>query len=199
VAADRIRSLKTALNRDVVEAAQKLLGMELVRGSLRARIVETEAYRQDDPGSHAFRGKTPRNSIMFERPGLAYVYFTYGNHWMLNVVAHEEGSGAAVLVRAAEPLSGLSLMRKRRPKARHDWDLLSGPGKLAAAFGITGKDYGTDLLDAGASLHLEAGALPTSTLVGKRIGLAVGRGDEIPWRFVDGEALRFVSRPHPPL
>ena len=196
--AKSLSTLRKTLENDVISAAQKLLGMELVRGNLRARIVETEAYRAEgDPGSHAFRGKTPRNSIMFGKPGLAYVYFTYGNHWMLNVVAHEEGNAAAVLVRAAAPLSGLELMRRRRPKAKHDYDLLSGPGKLAAAFGITGKDYGVDLFDAHSSLHLEAGRPPTKILCGTRIGLTLGKGDELPWRFVDGHGLRFVSRPHP--
>jgi len=197
--AKSLSGLRKAFETDVITAAQRLLGMELVRGNLRARIVEAEAYRQDDPGSHAFRGKTPRNSIMFGKPGQAYVYFTYGNHWMLNVVAHEEGNAAAVLVRGAEPLSGLETMRKRRPKARHDYDLLSGPGKLAAAFGITGKDYGVDLFDPHSSLHLEAGRAPSKVLCGIRIGLTPGKGDDLPWRFLDGGALKFVSRPYPTL
>jgi DNA-3-methyladenine glycosylase len=160
--------------------------------------VETEAYRAEgDPGSHAYHGLTPRNRVMYGQPGLCYVYFNYGCHWMLNVVAHAEGAAAAVLVRAAEPVAGLEEFRLLRPKAKHDWDLLSGPGKLAAGFGINGKDYGLDLLDAGSSLRLEPGLPPTKILQSPRVGLAAGKGEEIPWRFADGHALRFVSRPHP--
>ncbi len=198
---ERIKSvseLRAALETDVVEAAQLLLGVFLIRGNRKARIVETEAYRAEgDPGSHAYRGPTPRNRVMFGRPGLCYVYFNYGCHWMLNIVAHPEGAAAAVLVRAAEPVEGLDEFRELRPKAKYDWDLLSGPGKLAAAFEIDGKDYGSDLLDARSSLRLEPGDPPPKILCGPRVGLAAGKGEEIPWRFVDGHALKFVSKPHP--
>jgi len=135
---------------------------------------------------------------MYGRAGCAYVYFNYGCHWMLNVVAHEEGSAAAVLIRAAEPVDGLEEFRALRPKARHDWDLLSGPGKLAAAFGIDAQDYGLDLLDPSSSLRIAPGPTPAVILCGPRIGLATGKGEELPWRFVDGHALKFVSKPHPP-
>jgi DNA-3-methyladenine glycosylase len=187
-------ALLEALRHDVLSGAEHLLGAVLVRGNRRARIVEVEAYRQeDDPGSHAFRGVTPRNQIMFGKAGIAYVYFNYGCHWMLNVVAGEEGNGSAVLIRAAEPLAGLEEFRALRPKAKNDYDLLSGPGKLAAAFEITKKDYGIDLFDSHSDLRIEAGTAPTKILQGVRIGLAKGKGEEIPWRFVDGHALRFVS------
>jgi DNA-3-methyladenine glycosylase len=188
--------LRKALRGDVVEAAHALLGCELVRGERRARIVEVEAYRgRDDPGSHAFRGMTPRNQVMYGEAGHAYVYFTYGCHWMLNVVAEEEGEAAAVLIRAAEPIAGVDLMRLHRPKAARDRDLLSGPGKLAAAFEIERADNGMDLLASDASLRLLEGPQPKKVLAGTRIGLAVGKGDRTLWRFADSSALPWVSRP----
>src|SRR5256885_3634606 len=153
-----LTSFRQFLEKDVVVAAHGVLGCYLVRGERLARIVEAEAYRaENDPGSHAFRGLTARNRVMFGRPGLAYVYFNYGCHWMLNVVCHEEGRAAAVLLRAAEPISGLETFRELRPKAKRDADLLSGPGKLCAAFGVTGKDYGIDLLDPHSDLRIEPG------------------------------------------
>lgn len=194
---DRAQLLE-ALRASATQGARALLGWHLVLGELRARIVETEAYSgAGDPGCHAHRGLTPRNRAMFGPPGLAYVYFTYGNHWMLNVVAEADGSGGAVLLRAAEPIAGLEAMRARRPKARRDEDLLSGPGKLAAAYGIDQRSYGIDLLN-GEPLRLEPGRAPWSVAVGPRIGLAEGKGDDLPWRFADASSLRWVSRPHPP-
>lgn len=189
-----MESLRRQLELDVLDAAPRLLGCILRLGELTARIVEVEAYRTpDDAGCHAHRGKTPRNASMFGPPGSAYVYFTYGNHWMLNVVAHQDGVAAAVLIRAAEPLTGIEVFRERRPKARRDEDLLSGPGKLTAAFGIDRQFDGVDLLSDGA-LRLETGSPPRKIFVGTRIGLAKGKGDDLPWRFVDGDALRWVSR-----
>lgn len=180
------------LERDVVDAARGLLGWELSLGGLRARIVETEAYHVDDPACHAFRGRTRRNDPLYGAPGTAYVYFTYGNHWMLNVVACPEGVAAAVLFRAAEPLAGIETFRERRVKAKRDEDLLNGPGKLAQAFGLDGTWNGHLLLEVG-GLRLEQGDMPASVLVGPRIGIS--QGLELPWRFVDGTRLRWVSRP----
>lgn len=189
--------LRDDLRRDVLVATPKLLGAILRFGELSARIVEVEAYRTpDDPGCHAHRGRTPRNESMFGEPGSAYVYFTYGSHWMLNVVAHEPGAAAAVLIRAAEPLTGLEILRERRPRATRDEDLLSGPGKLTAAFGIDRSLDGTDLLGSG-PLTLEPGQPPNQILIGTRIGLATGKGDDFPWRFMDADRMRWVSRPHP--
>lgn len=189
------RKILAALDSDVLHASQALLGTILVRGNRRARIVETEAYSSEDPGSHAFRGRTPRNDIMFGPPGFAYVYFNYGVHWMLNVTAHPDGQAAAILIRAAEPLEGLDEMFARRPRAKKPEDLLSGPGKLAAAFDITGEDYGINLFDLNASLRIEPGKASKKILTSVRIGLAVGKGEDLPWRFVDGDALRWISRP----
>lgn len=190
--------IRDLLRRDVLAAAPALLGWTVVRGDLRARIVEAEAYRwRDDPACHAFGRTKMKNMALWGPPGFSYVYFTYGNHWMLNVVAHEEGDAAAVLIRAAEPLAGLEAMRARRPKARRDEDLLSGPGKLAAAFGIDGGLNLIDLLDPTSELHLEPGEPCSHVIAGPRIGISPGKGDEFPWRYVDGDRLRWVSRPLP--
>lgn len=187
--------LRPVLAGPVQLAAPRVLGCVLALGDLRARIVETEAYDgPNDPGAHSYRGMTPRNASMFGPPGHAYVYFTYGNHWMLNVGCGPVGYGAAVLIRAAQPLSGLEAMRTRRPKALRDEDLLSGPGKLAQAFGIDRRFDGLDLLDPEGALRLLPGEPVTHVLVGPRIGLAPGKGDTFPWRFVDADALRWVSR-----
>lgn len=188
--------LESILRQDVLLAARRLLGCILVKGELRARIVETEAYRSDDPASHSYRGITPRTRVMFGPPGYAYVYFSYGNHWMLNVVAHEPGNGAAVLIRAAEPLAGLDDMRLRRLKARRDEDLMSGPGKLCAAFAITKSEDGIDLLHPrdSSSLRLEPSEPVADIAIGLRIGISVGKDQ--PWRFIDRSRLRWASRPH---
>lgn len=187
--------LLQALESDVLSACRVLLGFHLVRGPCRARIVEVEAYRADDPGSHAFRGKTKRNEVMFGTPGRAYVYFNYGVHWMLNVTAHAEGDAAAILVRAAEPLEGLEVMYARRPRAKRPEDLLSGPGKLAAAFGITGSDNGVDLLAEKSELRIEPGEPVGKILAGVRAGLAKGKGEDLPWRFVDADSQKWISKP----
>ena len=180
---------------DVRRGAVALLGTHLVSGKIRARIVEVEAYRGlDDPGSHAFRGPTPRNEVMFGPPGFAYVYFTYGMHWMLNVTSQHQGIGAAVLIRAAEALTGNDEMRRNRPKAYKEEDLLSGPAKICAAFGIDREQNGKNLFRR-TGLRIEKGDAPTQILHGTRIGLAKGKGDQHLWRFVDGAALRWVSNP----
>ncbi len=186
------------LEKDVVAAAPLLLGARLIRGELSAQIVEVEAYRTpDDAGCHAHRGETPRMRSMFGPAGHALVYFTYGNHWMLNLVAHPDRVAAAILIRAAEPLTGLELMYTRRPKARRDEDLLSGPGKLTAAFGISGADDGVPLLDPALDFRIEPGESVNDLLIGTRIGLAKGKGDDLPWRFIDAHRQRWCSRPLP--
>lgn len=182
----------------VAESAKRILGCILVAGECRARIVEVEAYGgETDPASHAWRGPTPRTMVMYGEPGRAYVYFTYGNHWMLNVVARPDGEASAVLIRAAEPLAGIEMMRSRRPKAQSDNDLLSGPGKLCQALGLTRADNGVDLLDPNSPLRLEEGERPTAVLTGVRIGIAVGRGELEPLRFIDASRLSWASKPWP--
>lgn len=186
------------LEGDVLLAAPALIGAEIVRGSMRARIVETEAYRAEgDPACHAYRGCTPRNRVLFGPPGRSYVYFNYGMHWMLNVSAHADGFAAGILIRAAEPLTALDLMRERRG-VRKETDLLSGPGKLAKAFGITSEDNDKPLFGVPSSLRIFPRKEVASILTGPRIGIAVGKAHEYPWRFLDADRLKWASRPLPP-
>jgi DNA-3-methyladenine glycosylase len=179
---------------DSRELAPLLLNKLLVtRGDdgvrLAARLVEVEAYcGSEDPGSHAYRGMTPRTEVMFGAPGHLYVYFTYGMHWCANVVATKDGDAAAVLLRAAAPVAGIEVMRARRVKARRDRDLLAGPARLCQAFGLTGTHNGADLVRGPVRLYDDGVAPPATPGVSTRIGLAVGRGDESPWRyFVPGD------------
>jgi DNA-3-methyladenine glycosylase len=151
------------------------------------RITEVEAYAGigQDPGSHAHRRRTQRNAAMFGPVGHAYVYFTYGMHWCLNVVVHPEGEAGAVLIRAGEVLGGVEVARTRRPACRADRDLARGPARLAAALGVTGVQDGRDLLDARGPLRLLASgppAEPARISCGPRTGVS-GAGAPTPWRF----------------
>jgi DNA-3-methyladenine glycosylase len=182
--------------RPSLEVAPDLLGRTLVRvlpdgTRLRARIVEVEAYREDDPASHSFRGRTGRTEVMFGPPGRLYVYFTYGMHFCMNVVTGDDGEGSAVLLRAAEPLEGMDRMAEHRGLA--DPRLLcAGPGRLCQAFSVGREQNGTDLVG-GQELRLERGTPvdPGAVLAGPRIGISVAR--EQPWRFVEAGS-RFLSR-----
>lgn len=190
--------LRDHLRNDVVAAAPLLLGTTLVRGNLRARIVEVEAYRADDPACHAYRKTKMKNMVMFGASGYAYIYFNYGVHWMLNITAHEAGIPAAVLIRAAEPLAGLETMRANRGVSA-DTELASGPGKLAKAFGITNLDNGADLLTpSDKGLHILSAEQPVINIRAlPRVGIAEGKWHDVPWRFVDGDRLKWVSKPRP--
>jgi len=191
VTADYLREL---LEQDVLEAAPALLGATLVRGERRARIVEVEAYRADDPACHAYKRRTPRVEVMYGPAGIAYVYFNYGVHWMLNIVAHAVDDPAAILIRAAEPIAGIDQFRSSRSVQKLA-GLLSGPGKLAQAFDIDGNLNGIDLLDPSSDLHLLPALEPvTRVLKGSRIGIAKGKWEDVPWRFVDDSALEWASR-----
>lgn len=181
------------------EVGPDLLGRILVRRAgdgrlLTARIVEAEAYQEDDPASHSFRGRTNRTEVMFGPPGHAYVYFTYGMHHCMNVVTGSTGEGSAVLLRAAEPLEGLEEMARRRgtndPRA-----LCSGPGRLCQALGIDRAENGLDLVRGRQLWLLEGVPFTQSKIsVGSRVGIT--SGTERPWRFsVKGD--RFVSRARP--
>ena len=127
--------------RPVVEVARDLLGCTFLYGGVGGRVVEVEAYRNDDPASHTYRGRTPRNAVMFGPPGRLYVYFTMGLHFCVNVVCQGEGEAAAILLRALEPTVGLETMRARRGM-QAPRQLCSGPAKLTQALGITRADNG---------------------------------------------------------
>jgi DNA-3-methyladenine glycosylase len=174
--------------RDAREVAPELLGKVLVHGDRAARIVEVEAYAGgEDPASHAFRGRTPRNAVMFGPPGHLYVYFTYGMHWCANAVCGRDGEASAVLLRAGAPLAGVAAMYGARPAARRDRDLCNGPAKLCQALGIDGSTNGEDLVRAGGVVILDDGTPPPERPgVSTRIGLSSGQ--EHPWRwFVAGD------------
>ncbi len=182
--------------RDSREVAPDLLNKVLVSADgRRARIVETEAYCGPlDAAAHTYRGRTARNAAMFGPPGLLYVYFTYGMHWCCNAVCGEEGEGIAVLLRAAEPVAGLDLMRRVRPAAKRDRDLCSGPARLCQAFGIDRRQDGIDLVagTAGFAIVDDGVAPPVDPVVGKRVGIR--HAAEEPWRwYVRGNAN--VSKP----
>jgi DNA-3-methyladenine glycosylase len=176
-------------DRDAREVAPELLNKVLVVEEpsgerLAARIVEVEAYcGAEDPGSHAYRGCTPRNATMFGPPGHLYVYFTYGMHWCSNAVCGPGTQPHAVLLRAAAPQRGLEVMYTRRPKAKRDRELCSGPARLAQAFAIDRDDDGTDLTRGRLRIVDDGTPPPTAPRVTTRIGLAPGKGDTFPWRY----------------
>ena len=176
-----------------------MLGGYLVREhngiTLVGRIVETEAYLQNDPACHASRGMTERTRVMFGQAGLGYIYFTYGMHHCFNIVTNEEGIGEAVLVRALEPIKGTEAMYALREKAKRDTDLLSGPGKLCQAFSLTRSENGVDLIESDA-IFLEQGKLLKNETVDitSRVGITVAV--EKPWRFFIKDNP-FVSKGRP--
>ena len=187
--------------------ARELLGTVLEcttdDGITRGRIVETEAYLgPDDPACHAAAGLTQRTQHLFGPPGLAYVYLIYGMYWCFNAVTRERGHGAAVLVRAVHPLDGAELMRRRRPKAKHDRDLTNGPGKLCQAMGIVGAMSGTSLRDGPVVIRSGAPAADVDVLVTPRIGITLAA--EWPLRylvrddpFVSPTPRGFLKMPYP--
>lgn len=146
--------------------APELLNKVFRFGGCAGRIVEVEAYSSDDPASHAYRGKTARNAVMFGPPGRLYVYFTYGMHHCVNISTGPDGDGQGVLLRAVEPLDGIELMQHRRGPVR-DRDLTNGPGKLAQAFGL-------DLSHNGERADVEDDGVPSPDppMVGPRIGIS---------------------------
>jgi DNA-3-methyladenine glycosylase len=175
----------------ILFARKKVRGREEV---VAGRIVETEAYRSDDPASHSCKGKTPRASIMFGDPGVAYVYFIYGMYEMLNFVTEPHGEAGAVLIRGLEPILGEDLMKKRRKTARTRRDLTAGPGKLCRALGIEMSQNGSSLQgpQVGSDLWVvDDGFKPGKIRVSPRIGISQGQ-DKL-WRYyIEGNS--FVSR-----
>jgi len=175
-------------NRPTLTVARELIGARLVRildgVKLVGLITETEAYiGEEDLGCHAKAGRTPRTQVMYGPPGHAYVYFTYGNHWMLNAVTEREGFPAAVLIRAIQPVEGVEAISARR-NGRDTF----GPGKLTQAMGITKSENTVDLTEAGNGLWIEAGLpVPDSGVtIGRRVGLysVPEPWKSMPWRFL---------------
>jgi DNA-3-methyladenine glycosylase len=178
--------------RNTIDIAQELLGCEFISniGGIKTGgiIVETEAYRgPDDPACHAFRGLTNRNRVMFGDPGYLYVYFTYGNHFMANIVCEQNGFPAAVLIRGIEPRYGIETMAARR-ETEELTNIASGPGKLARALGLTTANNGTDLIES--IIYLRGPAERNGRIMASpRIGIGE-RGSEKLWRFF------FDGNPH---
>jgi len=185
------------LERPVLQVAPDLLGCLLVGHGVSVRLTEVEAYagQGEDPGSHAYRGRTPRTAIMFGPAGRLYVYFTYGMHWCANVVTGPDGEASAVLLRAGEVVDGNELARERRPGAA-DRDLCRGPARLAKALALDRASLGLDLLDPASPVRLlPASHNPAAVRSGPRVGVA-GLGADHPWRFwLDGERSVSPYRP----
>ncbi|WUJ71655.1 DNA-3-methyladenine glycosylase [Kribbella soli] len=222
---------RSLLDGPVLEVAPKLLGMLVSsttdEGTVVARLTEVEAYDgPNDPGSHAYRGETPRNAIMFGPPGFLYVYFTYGMHFCMNVVVGPPGKPSAVLLRAGEIIEGVELARARRgqpavekvafnqagvrqagvrqgpvvkrPKADPDRDLARGPARLCVALGIRGEGNGTDLLAKDSPIQLLRGpGFDGEPSTGPRVGLR--EAADRAWRFwIPGNPTVSPYRPHVP-
>jgi DNA-3-methyladenine glycosylase len=192
------------LEQPAPEAARSLLGALLVRDldgtEVVARIVETEAYREDDPASHTYGRRTPRVEPMFARPGTGYVYRSYGVHWCLNVSVEQAGVGAAVLLRAAVVLRGHDQVRERRAAVRTDRELLRGPGNLCRGLAIDAPTHdGGDLIAGAGGLRLASDGWEGASggvVAGPRVG--VSQAPDVPWRFhLAGhpEVSRYVRSP----
>ncbi len=190
--------------RPATEVAPELLGALLVREidgqRMRAVVVETEAYQgMEDKACHASRGKTKRNTVMFGEAGHAYVYFTYGMHWMLNVVCDDMDLPAAVLIRALAPLDGLEAMRARRERDFGKPSWLNGPAKLCQALGIDGALDGADVCDKANGLWFEKGFKPNADIVKQSARIGIGYATEpwlsLPWRwYVDSASLSDLKK-----
>lgn len=192
--------------RSALDVAPELLGallrVEGQRGAVVVRLTEVEAYHgTEDPGSHAFRGRTGRNAVMFGPPAHLYVYFTYGMHFCANLVCGAEGTASAVLLRAGEVVSGVGLARSRRPSARRDVDLARGPARLAGALDLTRADDGAPV-EPGRRVSLRVLREPAADVHrGPRVGVAGpgGEPERFPWRFwLPGEATVSTYRPARP-
>jgi DNA-3-methyladenine glycosylase len=196
----RRSTLDELLAGPVVDAARGLLGCVVAANGVTVRLTEVEAYAGvgADPASHAHRGRTPRNSVMFGPPCHAYVYFTYGMHWCLNVVTGPVGEASAVLLRAGEVVGGVDLARARRPGVRLDRDLARGPARLTMVLAVDKSADGTPLLDGTGPISLTSPVrrrlAPLPIRSGPRVGVAVGA--ETPWRFwLDGDPTVSAYRP----
>lgn len=180
---------------DPVDAAHLLLGSFLEAGDVRVRIVEVEAYRGgDDPASHCYRGKTPRNEVMFGPAGHLYVYFVYGMHFCANVVSLTDGVPGAVLLRAGEVVEGEDVAFSRRPASRSAAELAKGPARLCKVLGLDRSSNGLDLTSVESPVRLYAAEEPAvQVFSGPRVGVAVAM--DVPWRFwIDSPAVSTYKR-----
>jgi DNA-3-methyladenine glycosylase len=186
---------KDFYSRSVHDVARDLVGCTVRHGDTAGRIVEVESYHEQEPACHAFVGLTDRTRVLFGPPGRAYVYRSYGIHALLNAVCEDEGVGAAVLIRALEPVDGIDLMRERRATYEIN-QLCNGPGKLTQALGIELGLNDSSLLGDGPIQILppQNGDRPSELAVGERIGIT--KAMELQWRFCDPRS-RSVSRPWP--
>lgn len=187
-AADGRISPRDRLAGSALNVAPRLLGARVIStvGGARVvvRVTEVEAYAgAQDPASHAFRGRTVRNAVMFGPPGHLYCYFTYGMHWCANVVCGTDGVATAVLLRAGEVVDGVATAQARRPAVRAPRDLARGPARLAGCLGLDRATNGVDLCDPASPVVLTGVRVrrPTGTLTGPRVGVAAA--PERPWRF----------------
>jgi DNA-3-methyladenine glycosylase len=181
-------------DRPVVDVARDLVGCVLSHGGASGVIVETEAYHDSEPACHAYVGLTARTETLFGPPGRAYVYRSYGIHALFNAVCEPQGVGAAVLIRALEPLTGIGLMRARRA-LEHDEQLCSGPGKLTQALALELDVHGSDLAAGPATIDPRPPEwCDVELLAGPRIGIT--KATELPWRF-SARGNPHVSRPRP--
>jgi DNA-3-methyladenine glycosylase len=180
--------------RPVLEVARDLVGCVVRQEGTAGVIVEAEAYHDSEPACHAYVGLTPRTATLFGPPGRAYVYRSYGIHALLNAVSEPDGVGAAVLIRALEPVEGLEAMRTRRRLERLE-DLCSGPGRLTQALGIGLHHNGADLARGPVRFEPRPADWNERVLASApRVG--INKAVELPWRF-SAEGSRFVSRPRP--
>jgi DNA-3-methyladenine glycosylase len=177
----------------VTEVARALVGCVVAHRGAAGVIVESEAYHDTEPACHAYTGLTARTRTLFGPPGRAYVYRSYGIHALLNAVAEAEGTGAAVLIRALEPIAGLEAMRRRRRLARVE-DLCSGPGKLTQALGVGLELNGSDLASSPLRLHPPLPGDAAEVIRDRRVGIT--KATELHWRFCVARS-RFVSSPRP--
>jgi DNA-3-methyladenine glycosylase len=187
---------------EVDAVARELLGWQLAGNGVGIRLTEVEAYAGlgADPASHAHRGRTPRNAVMFGPAGVAYVYHIYGMHWCLNVVTGAVGEASAVLLRAGSVVSGIDVARSRRGVAVPDRQLARGPARLTRVLGVDGRVSGTSLLDGSGPLSLTPHDQPVDEAMvrcGPRVGVASAH--DTPWRFwLDGEPSVSAYRRHVP-
>jgi len=181
----------------VDEVARTLLGWRLTANGVTVRLTETEAYSGlgEDPASHAHRGRTGRNAVMFGPAGRLYVYQIYGMHFCANVVCGEDGVAAAVLLRAGEVVDGIEAARARRPAARTDRDLAAGPAKLMQVLALDRAANGTSVIDGGGPLTITPGTPPGPIAAGPRVGVTAAH--DVAWRFwIKGDPTVSAYRRH---